>query len=126
VTRGRRWAGSSGRSRGGKAPGSDLAEAATPLGREREGMNEGNRLVHPHLDPLTQGEKPVGPESPSSRHQSLRGVNPGVSGLPRPYHLAVFRACSFAKESMFEIDGIGLGKKKVTGWYLVLMFAKCK
>jgi hypothetical protein len=30
------------------------------------------------------------PESPASRHQSLLGANPGVSGLPRPNHTAVY------------------------------------
>jgi hypothetical protein len=28
------------------------------------------------------------PESPTSRHRSLQGANPGVSGLPRPDHTA--------------------------------------
>jgi hypothetical protein len=28
------------------------------------------------------------PESPASRHWSLRDANPGVSGLPRPDHIA--------------------------------------
>jgi hypothetical protein len=46
---------------------------------------------------LTQGETTragvsrVGHlESPASRHRSLRGANPGVSGLPRPDHIGVY------------------------------------
>jgi hypothetical protein len=52
----RREADGNGGSGAGEAPGGDLGEAAASLGRRRVGVNEGNRLGCPHLDPLTQGE----------------------------------------------------------------------
>jgi hypothetical protein len=65
---------------------------------------------------LTQGETAraevfgVGlPESPASRHQSLWGVNPRVSGLPRPDHPAVYLSMFLRKmeQVLDERDRLG-------------------
>jgi hypothetical protein len=49
------------------------------------------------------------PESPASRHQSLRGANPGVSGLPRPDHTAVYLSMFLRKmeQVLEERDRLG-------------------
>jgi hypothetical protein len=65
---------------------------------------------------LTQGETAragvsgVGlPESPASRHRSLRGANPKVSGLPRLDHLAMYLSMFLRKmeQVLDERDRLG-------------------
>jgi hypothetical protein len=65
---------------------------------------------------LTQGETArarvsgVGhPESPASRHRSLRGANPEVSGLPRLDHPAVYLSMFLRKmeQVLDERDRLG-------------------
>jgi hypothetical protein len=49
------------------------------------------------------------PESPASRHRSLRGANPGVSGLPRPDHPTVYLSMFLQKieQVLDERDKLG-------------------
>jgi hypothetical protein len=63
-------------------------------------------------------------ESPAARHRSLRGAKPGVSGLPRLDHTAIYLSMFLRKMKWFQMEGIGLGQKEVTEWYLVFKFAK--
>jgi hypothetical protein len=127
----RREAGGNGGSGAGEAPGGDLGEAAASWEEERVGVNEGNRQVALTPTLFTQGETARAgvfgagnPECPASRHRSLRGAKPGVSGLPRPDHTAVNLSMFLRKMKWFQMKGIGLGQKEVTEWYLVFMFAK--
>jgi hypothetical protein len=99
---------------------------------EGEGVNEGTWVVPSPRSLMTQeetaraGVSGVGsPESPASRHRSLRRANPGVSGLPRVDQTRSVLGHIFERESMFEMVGVGLGQRKFTEWYLVLIFAKC-
>jgi hypothetical protein len=95
-------AGGCGRSGGGEAPGGDLGEAVAPLGSGGRGCMRVIRMVALTSTLKAQGETAragvsgVGrPESPASRHRSLRGANPGVFGLPRPDHTAVHLSMFF-------------------------------
>jgi hypothetical protein len=68
---------------------------------------------------LTQGETARAgvsgvdhPESPSSRHRSLWGANPRVSGLPRPDHTAVYLSMFLQKIEQVSDEGDRLGSER--------------
>jgi hypothetical protein len=114
----RRKAGGNGRSGAGEVPGGDLGEAAASWEEERVGVNEGNRQVALTPTLFTQGETARAgvfgsgnPESSASRHRSLRGAKPGVSGLPRPDHTAVYLSMFLQKMEQVSDEGDRLGSE---------------
>jgi hypothetical protein len=46
------------------------------------------------------------PESPASRHRSLRSANPRASGLPRPDHTAVYLSMFLQKMEQVLDEGV--------------------
>jgi hypothetical protein len=52
------------------------------------------------------------PESPATIHRSLRGVNPGVSGMPRLDHTAVYLSMFLRKKKQVLDEGDRLGSER--------------
>jgi hypothetical protein len=99
-------------------PTATLEEAAASWEKGGWGMNEGNWLVAltPTLcypgETARAGVSGAGnPESPATRHQSLRGANPRVSDLPRPDHTVVKLSMFLRKKEQVSDEGDRLGSE---------------
>jgi hypothetical protein len=102
----------------GRRPAATWGRRRRPGKKKGWGVNEGNRQVALTPTLFNQGETARAgvsgagnPESPASRHQSLRGAKPGVSGLPRPDHTAVYLSMFLRKMEQVSDEGDRLGSE---------------